>query len=170
MRTPKQPLPNGEKRYREFSLVPRLDRLRTYLKNVDVALNDIKAKYDLKDAHVWFICFFYDHEFFTRKHIIDSTGRTRYQMDNLIRDVDKADLITRVYTKDGMINNLSEGLFYKEMLHKYRVRYGLTPKAKRIVEEFYDKVECKKVVEDVKPRLPLRVQGFPEVSSSPSES
>jgi hypothetical protein len=158
MKIPKQPLPNGEKRYREFCLVPRISILRNYMKNVDVALRDVKSKYDIKEAHVWFICFYYDHEFFTRKHIMDTTGRTYHQMDNLIKEINRNGLITKVYTKDDMIENLSEGLFYKEMRHKYRIRYGLTPKARRIVEEFYDKVECKKATEDITPRLPIRVQ------------
>jgi hypothetical protein len=89
---------------------------------------------------------------------MDTTGRTYYQMDNLIKEINRNGLITKVYTKDDMIENLSEGLFYKEMRHKYRIRYGLTPKARRIVEEFYDKVECKKATEDITPRLPIRVQ------------
>jgi len=128
---------------REFSYLNEKYVNKNYLKYLRLAEKDMLQHYDIRPVEMQVMLFAYDYEFFTSTHIAESlfASAKKFRQRTLQPMMQKG-LIHAVHKKFKVDTGSEADMYFTdEAKMNYKHRYGLTPKARHLVQRFYRKIE-----------------------------
>lgn len=127
----------GRKR-REFSKLNSRYVGNNYLKNLKPTLRFMNEHHDISFNEFLFLLKFYEYEFFTAKHAAEALDQNQAKLyERVFLPLMHKDLLEGKFDKTDM--TMLDIMF--EEPNKYRKRYGLTQRARLLVQQFYRKLE-----------------------------
>ena len=134
-----------KKKMREFSKLRSYEynRERNGLKNLDLALKEMRSQHELNYTFIMIMLFCYDLEFWTADYVAEQLNRSSKKVKELfIYPAMHRDLVYKHFDRlsPGKMTH-EEHLFYEETKMSYRVRYALTQKARLLIQQFYKMLE-----------------------------
>lgn len=127
-----------KKMFREFSVLKDKYISKNHLKNLHSSRRDFCGHNEILWSHLEFLLWGYDLEFFTIDYAASEYGMNRSNMANrVIYPLAQQDLIYKHFERLTPSKNMDDHLFREETKYNYRVRYGLSQKARLMVQRFY---------------------------------
>ncbi len=127
-----------KKMFREFSVLKDKYISKNHLKNLHSSRRDFCDHNQILWSHLEFLLWGYDLEFFTIDYAASEYGMNRSNMANrVIYPLAQQDLIYKHFERLTPSKNMDDHLFREETKYNYRVRYGLSQKARLMVQRFY---------------------------------
>jgi len=127
-----------KKMFREFSMLKDKYISKNHLKNLHSSRRDFCDHNQILWSHLEFILWGYDLEFFTIDYAASEYGMNRSNMANrVIYPLAQQGLIYKHFERLTPSKNMEDHLFREETKYNYRVRYGLSQKARLMVQRFY---------------------------------
>lgn len=128
--------------FREVSYLHERYVNKNYLKN----LRNVKKEYckekGIKGAHLDFLLWAYDKEFWTIKYV---SANYKYSYakfsERMIGPLQKEGLVYKHFDRLTPSQTHEDHLFREETKMNYRVRFGITQKARMVVSFFYNRLE-----------------------------
>ncbi len=137
-----------ERRMREFSHLHEKYVNKNYLKYLRLAETDMLQHYDVRPVEMQVMLFAYDYEFFTSTHMAESlfASPKKFRQRTLQPMMQKG-LIHAVHKKFKVDTGSEADMYFTEEAKvNYKHRYGLTPKARHLVQRFYRKLEGEEAI------------------------
>lgn len=113
---------------------------RTYLKYNRLVMRDMSAHYNVTEAQMNFMLFFYDYKFFT----LDRASEDYFYSKKKIGERIIYPLLNEGYVYkyfDKLAPKTYEEAMFRETKMTYRVRYAISQKARLLVQRYYRKLE-----------------------------
>lgn len=127
-----------KKMFREFSVLKDKYISKNHLKNLHSSRRDFCDHNEILWSHLEFLLWGYDLEFFTIDYAASEYGMNRSNMANrVIYPLAQQGLIYKHFERLTPSKNMDDHLFREETKYNYRVRYGLSQKARLMVQRFY---------------------------------
>jgi hypothetical protein len=137
-----------ERRMREFSYLHEKYVNKNYLKYLRLAEKDMLQHYNIRPVEMQVMLFAYDYEFFTSTHMAESlfASAKKFRQRTLQPMMQKG-LIHAVHKKYKVDTGSEADMYFtQEAKMNYKHRYGLTPKARHLVQRFYRKLEGEEAI------------------------
>lgn len=134
------PKANGKKKrmFREVSHLKRDKIGQNYLKDLRAARMMFCDDNEVSWAHLEFLLWAYDKEFWTINYAADEYGFNKKNFGNrILWPLMKEGLVFKYYDKLTPSDKLEDHLFREETKYNYRVRYAITQRARMVVQAFY---------------------------------
>ena len=111
---------------------------KNYLKYLRLAETDMLQHYDVRPVEMQVMLFGYDYEFFTATHIAESLFASPKKFRRHTTAYDEEGLIHVVHRRFNVDTGSEADMYFtEEAKTNYKHRYGLTPKARHLVQRFY---------------------------------
>ena len=133
---------------REFSYLHEKYVNKNYLKYLRLAEKDMLQHYDIRPVEMQVMLFAYDYEFFTSTHMAESLfASVKKFRQRTLQPMMQKGLIHAVHKKYKVDTGSEADMYFtQEAKMNYKHRYGLTPKARHLVQRFYRKLEGEEAI------------------------
>ena len=134
-----------ERRMREFSHLHEKYVNKNYLKYLRLAEKDMLQHYDVRPVEMQVMLFAYDYE---STHIAEALFASPKKFrQRTLQPMMRKGLIHAVHKKFKVDTGSEADMYFtEEAKMNYKHRYGLTPKARHLVQRFYRKLEGEETI------------------------
>jgi hypothetical protein len=134
---PKSKVPK-KRMFRDFSRQDKKYIKRNNLKRLKQMRQKVRSQWDISFSDLEFLLWGYDLQFFTIDYAAQDLEMNKANLSNrVIYPLQKAGYIYKHFDKLTPSDTYEDHLFRDETKYNYRVRYGLTQKARLLVQRFY---------------------------------
>ena len=138
---PKSKVPK-KRMFRDFSRQDKKYIKRNNLKRLKQMRQKVRSQWDISFSDLEFLLWGYDLQFFTIDYAAQDLDMNKTNLSNrVIYPLQKAGYIYKHFDKLTPSDTYEDHLFRDETKFNYRVRYGLTQKARLLVQRFYRELE-----------------------------
>ena len=131
-----------KKMFREFSLLDQRYVKRNFLKNFRARSKSFCKKHDIFEKELTFMLWAYDLEFWTLDHAAEDYEYSKMKMAaRIVYPLQNEGYVYKHFDKLTPSQTREDHLFREETKYNYKVRYGLTQKARLLVQRFYRELE-----------------------------
>jgi len=127
-----------KKLFREVSFLDDRYVSKNYLKDLRSKRTMFCESNEISFSHLEFLLWAYDKEFWTIAFASSEYGMNKNNMgDRVVYPLMKQELVYKHFDKLTPKKNIDDQIFREETKYNYRVRYGITQKARLLVQRFY---------------------------------
>ena len=138
---PKSKVPK-KRMFRDFSRQDKKYIKRNNLKRLKQMRQRVRSQWEISFSDLEFLLWAYDLQFFTIDYAAQDLEMNKTNLSNrVIYPLQKAGYIYKHFDKLTPSDTYEDHLFRDETKDNYRVRYGLTQKARLLVQRFYRELE-----------------------------
>ena len=138
---PKSKVPK-KRMFRDFSRQDKKYIKRNNLKRLKQMRQKVRSQWDISFSDLEFLLWGYDLQFFTIDYAAQDLEMNKANLSNrVIYPLQKSGYIYKHFDKLTPSDTYEDHLFRDETKYNYRVRYGLTQKARLLVQRFYRELE-----------------------------
>jgi len=131
-----------KKLFREFSRLNQRYVKNNYLKGLRVTIKSFCRRRDIFERELMFLLWAYDMEFWTLRYAAEEFDYSEKKLaERIVYQLVKEDYIYKHFDKMTPSTTMEDHLFREETKYNYRVRYGITQKARLLVQAFYKDLE-----------------------------
>ena len=131
-----------KKLFREFSRLNQRYVKNNYLKGLRVTIKSFCRRRDIFERELMFLLWAYDMEFWTLRYAAEEFDYSEKKLaERIVYQLVKEDYIYKHFDKMTPSTTMEDHLFREETKYNYRVRYGITQKARLLVQAFYKELE-----------------------------
>lgn len=124
--------------FREYSRIKPRYINHEGMQNIYMATRYFDEVLDLRSNNLHMMCYMYELEFFTLKHISEKFNRHEGGVARRnFPQLKNADLIYKHFDKLTPSDTREDHIFRDETKYNYRVRWGLTQKGRMYVSRYY---------------------------------
>ena len=128
--------------FRDFSRQDKKYIKRNNLKRLKQMRQKVRSQWEISFSDLEFLLWGYDLQFFTIDYAAQDLGMNKTNLSNrVVYPLQKAGYIYKHFDKLTPSDTYEDHLFRDETKYNYRVRYGLTQKARLLVQRFYRELE-----------------------------
>lgn len=128
--------------FRDFSRQDKKYIKRNNLKRLKQMRQRVRSQWEISFSDLEFLLWAYDLQFFTIDYAAQDLEMNKTNLSNrVIYPLQKAGYIYKHFDKLTPSDTYEDHLFRDETKYNYRVRYGLTQKARLLVQRFYRELE-----------------------------
>lgn len=139
---PKSKVPK-KRMFRDFSRQDKKYIKRNDLKRLKQMRQKVQSQWEISFSDLEFLLWGYDLQFFTIDYAAMDLNMNKTNLSNrVIYPLQKAGYIYKHFDKLTPSDTYEDHLFRDETKYNYRVRYGLTQKARLLVQQFYRELEA----------------------------
>lgn len=129
--------------FREVSYLHERYVTRNYLKNLRAVRNQFCKEKEISRGHLEFLLWAYDKEFWTKKYASENYGFSMKNIsERVIAPLRSQELVYKHFERLTPSQTHEDHLFREETKMNYRVRFGITQKARMLVQAFYRRIEA----------------------------
>lgn len=134
---PKSKVPK-KRMFRDFSRQDKKYIKRNNLKRLKQMRQKVRSQWEISFSDLEFLLWGYDLQFFTIDYAAQDLGMNKTNLSNrVVYPLQRAGYIYKHFDKLTPSDTYEDHLFRDETKYNYRVRYGLTQKARLLVQRFY---------------------------------
>lgn len=138
---PKSKIPK-KRMFRDFSRQDKKYIKRNNLKRLKQMRQKVTSQWEISFSDLEFLLWGYDLQFFTIDYAAMDLEMNKTNLSNrIIYPLQKRGYIYKHFDKLTPSDTLEDHMFREETKYNYRVRYGLTQKARLLVQRFYRELE-----------------------------
>lgn len=138
---PKSKVPK-KRMFRDFSRQDKKYVKRNNLKRLKQMRQKVTSQWEVSFSDLEFLLWGYDLQFFTIDYASQDLEMNKTNLSNrIIYPMQKAGYLYKHFDKLTPSDTYEDHLFRDETKYNYRVRYGLTQKARLLVQRFYRELE-----------------------------
>ena len=138
---PKSKIPK-KRMFRDFSRQDKKYIKRNNLKRLKQMRQKVTSQWEISFSDLEFLLWGYDLQFFTIDYAAMDLEMNKTNLSNrIIYPLQKRGYIYKHFDKLTPSDTLEDHMFREETKYNYRVRYGLTQKARLLVQKFYRELE-----------------------------
>jgi len=131
-----------KKLFREFSRLNQRYVKNNYLKGLRVTIRSFCRRRDIFERELMFLLWAYDMEFWTLRYAAEEFDYSEKKLaERIVYQLVKEGYIYKHFDKMTPSTTMEDHLFREETKYNYRVRYGITQKARLLVQAFYKDLE-----------------------------
>ena len=131
-----------KKLFREFSRLNQRYVKSNYLKALRVTTKSFCKRRDIFERELMFLLWAYDMEFWTLRYASEDFEYSEKKLaERIVYQLVKEGYIYKHFDKMTPSTTMEDHLFREETKYNYRVRYGITQKARLLVQAFYKDLE-----------------------------
>ena len=131
-----------KKLFREFSRLNQRYVKSNYLKALRVTTKSFCKRRDIFERELMFLLWAYDMEFWTLRYASEEFEYSEKKLaERIVYQLVKEGYIYKHFDKMTPSTTMEDHLFREETKYNYRVRYGITQKARLLVQAFYKDLE-----------------------------
>lgn len=124
--------------FRDFSPQDKKYIKRNNLKRLKQMRQKVRSQWEISFSDLEFLLWAYDLQFFTIDYAAMDLEMNKTNLSNrIIYPLQKSGYIYKHFDKLTPSDTYEDHLFRDETKYNYRVRYGLTQKARLLVQRFY---------------------------------
>lgn len=124
--------------FRDFSRQDKKYIKRNNLKRLKQMRQKVRSQWEISFSDLEFLLWGYDLQFFTIDYAAQDLGMNKTNLSNrVVYPLQRAGYIYKHFDKLTPSDTYEDHLFRDETKYNYRVRYGLTQKARLLVQRFY---------------------------------
>jgi uncharacterized protein YktA (UPF0223 family) len=134
---PKSKVPK-KRMFRDFSRQDKKYIKRNNLKRLKQMRQKVTSQWEISFSDLEFLLWGYDLQFFTIDYAAQDLEMNKTNLSNrIIYPMQRAGYLYKHFDKLTPSDTYEDHLFRDETKYNYRVRYGLTQKARLLVQRFY---------------------------------
>lgn len=134
---PKSKVPK-KRMFRDFSRQDKKYIKRNDLKRLKQMRQKVTSQWEISFSDLEFLLWGYDLQFFTIDYAAQDLEMNKTNLSNrIIYPMQRAGYLYKHFDKLTPSDTYEDHLFRDETKYNYRVRYGLTQKARLLVQRFY---------------------------------
>ena len=138
---PKSKVPK-KRMFRDFSRQDKKYIKRNELKRLKQMRQKVTSQWEISFSDLEFLLWGYDLQFFTIDYAAQDLEMNKTNLSNrIIYPMQRAGYLYKHFDKLTPSDTYEDHLFRDETKYNYRVRYGLTQKARLLVQRFYRELE-----------------------------
>lgn len=138
---PKSKVPK-KRMFRDFSRQDKKYIKRNDLKRLKQMRQKVTSQWEISFSDLEFLLWGYDLQFFTIDYAAQDLEMNKTNLSNrIIYPMQRAGYLYKHFDKLTPSDTYEDHLFRDETKYNYRVRYGLTQKARLLVQKFYRELE-----------------------------
>tara|TARA_R100001163_G_scaffold35195_1_gene27119 strand:- start:220 stop:642 length:423 start_codon:yes stop_codon:yes gene_type:complete len=138
---PKSKVPK-KRMFRDFSRQDKKYIKRNNLKRLKQMRQKVRSQWEISFSDLEFLLWGYDLQFFTIDYAAQDLEMNKTNLSNrVVYPLQRAGYIYKHFDKLTPSDTYEDHLFREETKYNYRVRYGLTQKARLLVQRFYRELE-----------------------------
>ena len=138
---PKSKVPK-KRMFRDFSRQDKKYIKRNDLKRLKQMRQKVTSQWEISFSDLEFLLWGYDLQFFTIDYAAQDLEMNKTNLSNrIIYPMKRAGYLYKHFDKLTPSDTYEDHLFRDETKYNYRVRYGLTQKARLLVQKFYRELE-----------------------------
>lgn len=138
---PKSKVPK-KRMFRDFSRQDKKYIKRNNLKRLKQMRQKVTSQWEISFSDLEFLLWGYDLQFFTIDYAAQDLEMNKTNLSNrIIYPMQRAGYLYKHFDKLTPSDTYEDHLFRDETKYNYRVRYGLTQKARLLVQKFYRDLE-----------------------------
>ena len=138
---PKSKVPK-KRMFRDFSRQDKKYIKRNALKRLKQMRQKVTSQWEISFSDLEFLLWGYDLQFFTIDYAAQDLEMNKTNLSNrIIYPMQRAGYLYKHFDKLTPSDTYEDHLFRDETKYNYRVRYGLTQKARLLVQRFYRELE-----------------------------
>ena len=138
---PKSKVPK-KRMFRDFSRQDKKYIKRNNLKRLKQMRQKVRSQWEISFSDLEFLLWGYDLQFFTIDYAAQDLEMNKTNLSNrVVYPLQRAGYIYKHFDKLTPSDTYEDHLFRDETKYNYRVRYGLTQKARLLVQRFYRELE-----------------------------
>lgn len=138
---PKSKVPK-KRMFRDFSRQDKKYIKRNDLKRLKQMRQKVTSQWEISFSDLEFLLWGYDLQFFTIDYAAQDLEMNKTNLSNrIIYPMQRAGYLYKHFDKLTPSDTYEDHLFREETKYNYRVRYGLTQKARLLVQRFYRELE-----------------------------
>ena len=131
-----------KKLFREFSKLNQRYVKNNYLKYLRLQVRDFCSKNDIFEKELMFMLWAYDLEFWTIRYAAEEYDYSEKKLaQRIVYELVKQGYVYKHFDKLTPSDKMEDHLFREETKYNFRVRYGITQKARLLVQAFYRELE-----------------------------
>jgi len=128
--------------FRDFSRQDKKYIKRNNLKRLKQMRQKVTSQWEVSFSDLEFLLWGYDLQFFTIDYAAQDLEMNKTNLSNrIIYPMQRAGYLYKHFDKLTPSDTYEDHLFRDETKYNYRVRYGLTQKARLLVQRFYRELE-----------------------------
>ena len=128
--------------FRDFSRQDKKYIKRNNLKRLKQMRQKVRSQWEISFSDLEFLLWGYDLQFFTIDYAAQDLEMNKTNLSNrVVYPLQRAGYIYKHFDKLTPSDTYEDHLFRDETKYNYRVRYGLTQKARLLVQRFYRELE-----------------------------
>tara|TARA_R100000353_G_scaffold61657_1_gene48723 strand:- start:1784 stop:2206 length:423 start_codon:yes stop_codon:yes gene_type:complete len=128
--------------FREVSFLHSRYINKNYLKNLRKVRTKFCKDRDISFSHLEFILWSYDKEFWTINYAVEDYGFNKKNFENrILWPLLNEGYVYKHFDKLTPSATAEDHMFREETKFNYRVRYGITQKARMLIQAFYNRLE-----------------------------
>lgn len=128
--------------FRDFSRQDKKYIKRNDLKRLKQMRQKVTSQWEISFSDLEFLLWGYDLQFFTIDYAAQDLEMNKTNLSNrIIYPMQRAGYLYKHFDKLTPSDTYEDHLFRDETKYNYRVRYGLTQKARLLVQKFYRDLE-----------------------------
>lgn len=128
--------------FRDFSRQDKKYIKRNDLKRLKQMRQKVTSQWEISFSDLEFLLWGYDLQFFTIDYAAQDLEMNKTNLSNrIIYPMKRAGYLYKHFDKLTPSDTYEDHLFRDETKYNYRVRYGLTQKARLLVQKFYRDLE-----------------------------
>ena len=128
--------------FRDFSRQDKKYIKRNNLKRLKQMRQKVQSQWDISFSDLEFLLWGYDLQFFTIDYAAQDLEMNKTNLSNrVIYPMQREGYLYKHFDKLTPSDTYEDHLFRDETKYNYRVRYGLTQKARLLVQRFYRELE-----------------------------
>ena len=139
---PKSKVPK-KRMFRDFSRQDKKYIKRNNLKRLKQMRQRVRSQWEISFSDLEFLLWAYDLQFFTIDYAAQDLEMNKTNLSNrVIYPLQRAGYLYKHFDKLTPSDTYEDHLFRDETKYNYRVRYGITQKARLLVQKFYRELEA----------------------------
>ena len=139
---PKSKVPK-KRMFRDFSRQDKKYIKRNNLKRLKQMRQSVRSQWEISFSDLEFLLWAYDLQFFTIDYAAQDLEMNKTNLSNrVIYPLQRAGYLYKHFDKLTPSDTYEDHLFRDETKYNYRVRYGMTQKARLLVQKFYRELEA----------------------------
>jgi|TARA_R100000458_G_scaffold55987_1_gene60475 hypothetical protein len=139
---PKSKVPK-KRMFRDFSRQDKKYIKRNNLKRLKQMRQRVRSQWEISFSDLEFLLWAYDLQFFTIDYAAQDLEMNKTNLSNrVIYPLQRAGYLYKHFDKLTPSDTYEDHLFRDETKYNYRVRYGMTQKARLLVQKFYRELEA----------------------------
>ena len=129
--------------FRDFSRQDKKYIKRNNLKRLKQMRQRVRSQWEISFSDLEFLLWAYDLQFFTIDYAAQDLEMNKTNLSNrVIYPLQRAGYLYKHFDKLTPSDTYEDHLFRDETKYNYRVRYGMTQKARLLVQKFYRELEA----------------------------
>ncbi len=131
-----------KKMFRDFSYLDQKYVNHNHLKDLKRKMIEAEEANDIYRKELLFMLWAYDLEFWTLDYASEEYGiKKNHLADRIVYPLQQAGWVHKVFDRLTTSENYGDHMFRDQTKFNYRVRYGLTQKARLMLQRFYNSLE-----------------------------